>query len=190
MPNAPVARPAPDEIREQFAAIVGASLRIDPARVTPDARLDELGAESIDLVEISLETENAFSIIMPERTILDVGAEVLGEEALVADRRLTRLGSRLLALRLPDLDPALIAPGTSDDEVKRIFLRVDVWLRLVAGVIARSPRECDQCGTVLEQGAPAQLRCPACGRTYPLPNGDDLNREWVRSVAGELAGDA
>jgi acyl carrier protein len=190
MANVPVTRQAPGEILARFAKIVSESLRIDPARVTPESRLDELGAESIDLVEISLEIENTFSIIMPERTILDVGAEVLGDQTLVSDRALTPLGSRLLARRLPDLDSVLFAPGTSVDEVKRLFLRVDVWLRLIEGIIARSPRECDDCGTALVQGLPTEVKCVTCGRVYPLPNGDDLNREWVRSVAEELTADA
>lgn len=190
MPNLPAARPAPDDILVEFARIVSESLRVDPGRVTPDARLDELGAESIDLVEISLEVENAFSIIMPERTILDVGREVFGQEALVSDGVLTPLGSRLLTKRLPDVDPSLVAAGTKADDAKRIFLRVDVWIRLIDGIIARSPRECEDCGSPLAQGSPAQVRCVTCGRVYPLPNGDDLNRDWVRSVAAELTTDA
>lgn len=188
----PAIVPTEAETRSRFARIVADSLRIDPARVSSDARLDELGAESIDLVEIALEVENAFTILMPERTILDVARDVLGEDVVVRDGVLTDGGHRLLRLRLPEVDPAAIAPGTPLDEVNRLFLRVDVWLRLIAGIVARSPRVCEACGAGLVQGPPARVKCPACGEEYVLPAGDDLNREWVRSIAAQLGppGDA
>jgi acyl carrier protein len=182
----PVIVPTEAETRERFARIVADSLRIEPAKVTPEARLDELGAESIDLVEISLEIENAFSILMPERTVLDAAREVLGDDVVVRDGLLSDAGSRLLRLRLPEVDPSLLAPGTPLDEVNRLFLRVDVWLRLIAGIVERSPRACERCGAGLVQGTPARVKCQACSSEYALPAGDDLSREWVRSVAAEV----
>jgi acyl carrier protein len=182
----PVIRPSRSEILADFARIVGQSLRIDPARVTPDARLDDLGAESIDLVEIAMDVENTFSIVMPERTVLDVADDVLGEGATVKDGVLTDLGSRLLAARMPEVEAPAIAAGTRVADVHRLFLRVDVWCRLIEGIVERSPRVCDRCGGALVQGAPACVRCPACDHELPLPAGDDLNRAWVRGIASDL----
>jgi acyl carrier protein len=183
----PVVQHSQEGVQQEFARIVAGSLRIDEARVTPETRLDLLGAESIDLVEISLDVENAFSILMPERTILAIASEVMGEESVVSAGVLTEKGSRLLRLRMPELDPAAIAPGTPVGEVNRQFLRVDVWLRLIAGIIERSPRTCESCAAVLVQGAPARVRCPVCGQEYALPAGDDLNRDWVSSVRDSIA---
>ena len=78
-------QPTDDQLRDQFASLVAASLRIDPARVVPSATLDELGAESLDLVEITLDVENTFAILMPERTILEIGSEILGDGVLESD---------------------------------------------------------------------------------------------------------
>jgi acyl carrier protein len=176
-------RPSDTELHERFAAIVAASLRIDPARVVPSATLDELGAESLDLVEITLDVENDFAILMPERTILEVGAEVLGEGVLEADGRLTEAGRRFLALRMPQLAGEL--PATTSD-LRATFLRVDTWLRVIRFVIDRSPRTCADCHVALVTGSPGRLRCPACSRDVDLPSGDDLNRVWVRATATEI----
>jgi acyl carrier protein len=177
----PVVCPDANEIQAEFARIVGESLRIDPALVRPPARLDELGAESIDLVEIALEVENAFSIVMPEGTVLDAARDVLGHEAVIADGGITPAASQLLTQRMPEVAPARLAPGTPVAEVNRVFLGVDVWLRLIAGVIAASPRACPSCGGGLVQGTPGRVRCPGCQQEHPLPSGDELNRAWVRA---------
>jgi len=65
------------QIFDKFADIVAQSLRIEPAKVTIDAHLmDDLGAESLDLIEITMETESAFDVWLPEKSILDTAAEV------------------------------------------------------------------------------------------------------------------
>lgn len=178
-----VPQPSDQELHERFAAIVAASLRVNPARVVPDVTLDELGAESLDLVEITLDVENAFAILMPERTILEIGAEVLGEGVLEREGQLTDAGRQFLAKRMP---------GTAVDDVvdtadlRRLFLRVDTWLRVIRFVIDHSPRMCPRCTSALVTGHPAQLRCPSCGTVVDLPSGDDLNRVWVRESAAEI----
>jgi acyl carrier protein len=168
-------------IEAEFARIVGESLRIDPALVRPSARLDDLGAESIDLVEIALEVENTFSIAMPERTVLDAVRDVLGYDAAIAGGAITDAASRLLRKRLPDVDPVRLAAGTPVAEVHRVFLGVDVWHRMIAGIVAQSPRACPRCGGGLVQGSPARVRCPACAEEFALPSADDLTRAWVEA---------
>ena len=176
-----VINPSAEELHERFAAVVAASLRIDPVRVAPAATLGDLGAESIDLVEITLDVENVFSIVMPEGTVLDAARDVLGHEAVIADGGITPAASQLLTQRMPEVAPARLAPGTPVAEVNRVFLGVDVWLRLIAGVIAASPRACPSCGGGLVQGTPGRVKCPGCQQEHPLPSGDELNRAWVRA---------
>lgn len=179
--SVPVVSPDAAEIQAAFARIVGESLRIDPALVRPPARLDELGAESIDLVEIALEVENTFSIVMPERTVLDAARDVLGYEAVIVDGAITPAASRLLRQRMPEVAPDRLAAGTPVAAVNEVFLGVDVWLRLIAGILERSPRACPACGGGLVQGTPGRVKCVACRQEHPLPTGDDLNRDWVQA---------
>ena len=67
-----------ETILEKFADIVSNSLRIDAARVVEDAYLDDLGAESLDLLEITMEAEEAFNILIPQKNILQTAQEVFG----------------------------------------------------------------------------------------------------------------
>src|SRR5579863_5049250 len=78
------------EIFEKFADIVAQSLRIERAKVTMNSHLmDDLGAESLDLIEITMETESAFDVWLPEKSILDTAAEVFGPDVLVQNEMLT-----------------------------------------------------------------------------------------------------
>src|SRR5579884_20285 len=90
------------EVFDQFAQIVARSLRIDAAKVTPDVYLTDLGAESLDLIEITMETESQFHIFLPDKSILDTAVEVFGSDILEKDGYLTEEGKRLLMRRMPD----------------------------------------------------------------------------------------
>ena len=50
-----------DDVR----AIIAKSLNIPIERLTPDSRLDELGAESLDVIEIVFGLEEKFDITIP-----------------------------------------------------------------------------------------------------------------------------
>ena len=53
------------DILEDVRAIISKSLKIPIERLTPDARLDELGAESLDVIEIVFDLEEKFNITIP-----------------------------------------------------------------------------------------------------------------------------
>lgn len=47
---------------ETVTRIIAESLCTDPANVTPDAKLADLGADSLDVVEIAFEIETALNL--------------------------------------------------------------------------------------------------------------------------------
>ena len=54
----------------QIVAILANQLQIDQAKIEPDtAIVDELGADSLDVVEILLALENEFGISVPDEEI-------------------------------------------------------------------------------------------------------------------------
>ncbi len=71
-----------EQILEKFREIVARSLRIDPATVNPECTLDEPGAESLDLIEITMETEAEFNIWLPEKPIFATAEEIFGHDVL------------------------------------------------------------------------------------------------------------
>src|ERR1700678_1503826 len=50
---------------DDVQAIIAKSLNIPIERLTPDSRLDELGAESLDVIEIVFGLEEKFDITIP-----------------------------------------------------------------------------------------------------------------------------
>jgi acyl carrier protein len=174
-----VAYPSDVEILTRFVAIVAQSLRIDPARVTPDASLSALGAESLDLLEITMEAEEQFNIVIPQKSILQTAQQVFGERVLVANGVLTGAGRQLLQARLPGIDLSSFGPTLTIADVGTLFLRVDIWVQLIQRLIERSPRRCPDCGSDFPTAVASRLKCDRCGVERDLPSGDDLNREWV-----------
>ena len=152
-----------------------------PERVTPDTSLDALGAESLDLVEVTLEIEHEFMVLMPERSILQTATEVVGEGVLEQEGLLTDSGKRLLAARMPEIDTTTWPDEVKVASLKSAFLRVDVWVRLIRFLMEQSPRECPTCHGALVPGTPARVACRTCGVEFDLPHGDELNRRWVES---------
>lgn len=56
---------------EEIKAIIVKHLKIDPKKITETTNLQEdLGADSLDLVEIIMELENTFGIEIPDEDIL------------------------------------------------------------------------------------------------------------------------
>jgi acyl carrier protein len=51
-----------DQIEEKVKAVIARMLVVDISEVVPGASLDDLGADSLDIVEIILELEEAFDI--------------------------------------------------------------------------------------------------------------------------------
>lgn len=167
------------EILERFAAVVARSLRIDAALVTPDAYLCDLGAESLDLLEITMEAEDEFNILIPQKNILQTAQEVFGFGVLVKDGRLTEEGAKFLLRRMPELDPATVVAGMSTAELGRTFQRVATWLRMIQGLMAQTPQVCPSCETPFGKAVAGRLTCAKCAIQVDLPSGDDLNRRWV-----------
>jgi acyl carrier protein len=174
------------QILERFTGIVARSLQIKPERVTADAYLGDLGAESLDLIEITMETEDEFAILMPQKDILQVAQEVFGPGILVHEGRLTEHGAKFLQRRMPEFSVSIVL-GMSIAEVGRLFQRIGTWVRLIHGLIQHSPTTCPSCAGPLSKPVAGRMKCQACAIEVDLPAGDDLNRRWVEEYRVEHA---
>src|SRR5689334_19062126 len=112
------------EVFEQFAPIVARSLRLDVAQVTMDAHLTDLGAESLDLIEITMETESQFHIFLPDKSILETAVEIFGPDVLEKDGFLTEEGKLLMMRRMPETDAAAFAGEVAVKDLLQYFLKV------------------------------------------------------------------
>ncbi|WP_293573426.1 acyl carrier protein [Phaeobacter sp.] len=83
------------QIKDQVIAIIAEQAVLDPAEVTLDSTLEDLGIDSLGLVESIFAIEEAFDITIPfnanepdksDFDISDVAAIVAGIEKLIAAR--------------------------------------------------------------------------------------------------------
>jgi acyl carrier protein len=177
------------DVSERFSGIVAKSLRIDPGVVTEATFLDDLGAESLDLIEITMETEEAFDIWISEKTILATAEEILGADVLAKDGVLTGSGKALLRDRLPDLDPALIEGEVSVKDITKQFLRVGAWVQMIYGLAIHTPDACPQCGSPLEKALAFRKHCKQCGADTQLLSGEEINKKWVEEFRDRYLSD-
>ena len=113
-------------IYEKVKESVVEALGVDDDEVTPEAVLfDDLGAESLDLLDIVFRLEKEFSIKIPRGGIqadaLSAEGENLKEEDLVVDGVLTPLGIEKLKAAMPEVDPSRITEGFRVDDIATLF---------------------------------------------------------------------
>ena len=113
-------------IYEKVKESVVEALGVDEDEVTPNAVLfDDLGAESLDLLDIVFRLEKEFSIKIPRGGIqadaLSAEGENLKEEDLVVDGVLTPLGIEKLKVAMPEVDSSRITEGFRADDIATLF---------------------------------------------------------------------
>lgn len=92
--------PTRTEIQARVVAIVADALDQPAEKVTPDASLvDDLGAESIDFLDIVFRLENAFGLKIPEEEIWAGSFDGVGDDAGAIAARLEELKARRPAFR-------------------------------------------------------------------------------------------
>ncbi len=113
-------------IYEKVKESVVEALGVDDDEVTPNAVLfDDLGAESLDLLDIVFRLEKEFGIKIPRGGIqadaLAAEGENLKDEDLVVDGVLTPLGIEKLKTSMPEIDPSRITEGFRADDIATLF---------------------------------------------------------------------
>ena len=107
--------PTKDEIFEKIRTALVDALGVDDDEVTPEATLvGDLGAESIDFLDIVFRLEKAFDIKIPRGELLP--EDILTSSEYVQDGKVTEAGIVELRKRMPfaDLDEFAKNPVMQD----------------------------------------------------------------------------
>jgi acyl carrier protein len=168
------------EVFDKFAHIVARSLRIDRSQVKMDSHLNDLGAESLDLIEITMETESQFHIFLPDKSILETAVEVFGPDVLEKDGYLTEEGKRLVLRRMPEADAQAFQGEIAVKDLQHYFLKVETWVRMIQGLVEYTPCACAACGGAMTASMGFRMKCSQCGQEVTLQSGEEINRAWVR----------
>ena len=91
------------EILKKVQECIAGALGIEPEEIHPESSLvRDLGAESVDFIDIIFRLEKSFDIKIPSGELFP--ANLLREEGLVLEGRLTREGLKVLREKMPYFD--------------------------------------------------------------------------------------
>ena len=103
------------EVFEKVREALEEALGVDSEEVTPEAKISaDLGAESIDFLDITFRLEKAFDIKIPRGELFP--EDILTNATYVADGRVTEAGLAELKARMPfaNLDEFAKNPNVQD----------------------------------------------------------------------------
>ncbi len=118
-----------DEIYEKVQATLVDALGVDEGDVTPEATLfNDLGAESIDLLDIVFRLERNFGIKIPRGELFP---ENVSDPELTQDGKLTTKGVDEMKARLPFVDLSGLPENPEVDKLLDLYT-VDMLVKYVA----------------------------------------------------------
>ncbi|MCB9796960.1 MAG: acyl carrier protein [Alphaproteobacteria bacterium] len=127
----------PSEIFEEVRGAIAEALGLDDDEVELESRLiDDLGAESLDFLDIVFRLERAFDIKIPRGGVEAQSRAGMQEgEVYELDGVLTELGREKLAEAMPEVPGEEITEGFKSAEIPTLF-RVATFCRIVATLLA------------------------------------------------------
>lgn len=176
-----------ERIEEEVRKALAATLRLDEDKIDLGGSImNDLGATSIDFLDINFRLENTFGIQLATQLLLDAVEEALGEgKAIDKDNKITEGAASLLRLHLGDR-PGLQA-GMYADEVPAL-VTPEVLVKSVEGITSHLPSACTSCGaSAWKSDDGCKVVCSACGKDAEYPDGDTLTQAWIEQVENEHA---
>ena len=179
--------PSDQEILQRIQEIVAEVLRIPVEQVTPDSLLGEdLGAESLDFVDIQFGLETDFEVEFHQGSTVDKLAELLAPQKLEENDLLTSFGAAVLQARMPEVDPARLQEG-QPAAVGESLYTLRTWVRVIKEILSARPQQCSKCGSdQLKIVKPSVLLCQTCQNEVYCPTGEQCVEAWAKDVAGSL----
>jgi acyl carrier protein len=122
--------PTNDEIYQKVQATLVDALGVDEDDVKPDATLQgDLGAESIDFLDIVFRLERNFGIKIPRGELFP--ENIVSDPGMIEDGKLTAKGLDELKTRMPYADLASFASNPEVDKIGDLYT-VDMLVHYVS----------------------------------------------------------
>jgi len=120
-----------DDIFKKIQEVLVDALGVDEEEVTPQATLmGDLGAESIDFLDIVFRMEKAFGLKIPREELFPA-ENIITNKDYVSNGKLTHLGIEELRKRMPHTDFTAFVDDPSISKIGDLFT-VDVLVNFVA----------------------------------------------------------
>jgi len=126
-----------EELYSKVRGAVAEVLAIDPGKVVPNASLiDDLGAESLDFLDLVFRLEQDYAVKIPRDGIRLAAQDGLADGFEQAGVLTPEALSRLKVL-MPEVPPAKLAPGLRTHQIANLFT-TETFVRLVAWRLAET----------------------------------------------------
>ena len=126
-----------DEIYKKVQGVLVDALGVDEEEITPTSIIkDDLGAESIDFLDIMFRLEKEFDVKIPQREIERQARGDMPAEEFEVDGVLQPKGMARLKELIPEIDPAGWRPGLTLRELPALFT-----VAVFAGIVRRKLAE-------------------------------------------------
>ncbi len=123
-----------DDIFEKVQEVLVDALGLDDDEVSPEATLmGDLGAESIDFLDITFNLEKTFSIKIPREELFPAES-VMGNSEFVANGKVTAAGLAELKAKMPHTDFAEFEANPDVNKLADLFT-VDSIVNFIDGKI-------------------------------------------------------
>ncbi len=177
---------AEEKVFEELKKAVVETLRTEGNAITRDSSLiKDLGAESLDFLDINYRLEQAFGIKMARHFILEHIEEMFGEGSAIDENgQLTEKAVALLKMRYGDTYGDL-AGGVDVDDVPSM-ITAGSMTEGVLEILDSLPEKCAHCGgSSWKTDDGTHIVCGACNEPAIFTSGDDLITSWLSSVQEE-----
>jgi acyl carrier protein len=160
------------------------TLRVERSAIAPSSSIvADLGAESLDFLDINYRLEQTFGIRIARHFFLEHAEELYGEGTVIDDKgRLTSRAVPLFEHRYGAHEE--VRAGMDMDEVPAL-ITVQSMVDGVLSILHSLPEQC-ACGSegwTVRDGT--MIVCGACAQPASFVDGDELTRQWLRQVDAE-----
>lgn len=174
-----------EQVFKELKKAIVETLRVDEGNIKPESSLiNDLGAESLDFLDVNYRLEQAFGIKLARHFVLEHVEEMFGEgSAIDEDGRLTDKAIELLKVRY-DGNVFNLSAGMDMDEIPAL-VTAGTMSGGVMDVLDSLPEKCPNCGNSAWKADGVRIKCGSCGADAAFKNGDDLIKEWLTKVQEE-----
>lgn len=175
-----------EKVFAELKKAIVATLRVDENAIKAESSLiKDLGAESLDFLDINYRLEQIFGIKMARHFILEHIEEMFGEGSAIDENgQLTNKAISLLKMRYGDTYGDL-SEGMDMDTVPTL-ITAGSMTQGVLDIIDSLPEKCTYCGNAAwKTDDGIKILCGSCVKFAAFTNGDDLIKSWLTSVQEE-----
>lgn len=175
-----------DLVQQKVFTCLASVVGVDPGDIHADIRLSEdLGADSLDYVELRALLENRLGIWLPTQSVLEHAVRLSGDsERFVKAGRLTEAGAYVLRQSLFSFSSDQVSAGMRESDILECMTAAN-WLALCFHLTQSLPEQCPECGHAKASfGRQGQLMCAGCSAPLPVPDGDEVMAAQLTTVLG------